>query len=140
MLRHSSRIFDCRGLVFQPVNGPLLDALGSNMPVLLDYYRSQKSVQKRDGLVVLSKVLPDDYNLGYERLSLQIVDTVNGHTIENLYSLQSALKNPIDGFHRIQFLREENFQHIVLDAATIQAATERVLDHYQIPKAKVISN
>ena len=128
------------GLVFQPVNGPLLDALGSNMPMLLDYYRCQKSVQKRDGLVVLSKVLPDDYNLGYERLSLQIVDTVNGHTIDNLYSLQSALKNPIDGFHRIQFLREENFRHIVLDAATIQAATERVLDHYQIPTAKVISN
>ena len=128
------------GLVFQPVNGPLLDALGSNMPMLLDYYRCQKSVQKRDGLVVLSKVLPDDYNLGYERLSLQIVDTVNGHTIENLYSLQSALKNPIDGFHRIQFLREENLRHIVLDAATIQAATERVLDHYQIPTAKVISN
>ena len=128
------------GLVFQPVNGPLLDALGSNMPMLLDYYRCQKSVQKRDGLVVLSKVLPDDYNLGYERLSLQIVDTVNGHTIDNLYSLQSALKNPIDGFHRIQFLREENLRHIVLDAATIQAATERVLDHYQIPTAKVISN
>ena len=128
------------GLVFQPINGPLLDALGSNMTVLLDYYRSQKSVQKRDGLVVLSKVLPDDYNLGYERLSLQIVDTVNGHTIDNLYSLQSALKNPIDGFHRIQFLREENLRHIVLDAATLQAATERVLDHYQIPTAKVISN
>ena len=128
------------GLVFQPVNGPLLDALGSNMPMLLDYYRCQKSVQKRDGLVVLSKVLPDDYNLGYERLSLQIVDTVNGHTIENLYSLQNALKNPIDGFHRIQFLREENLRHIVLDAATLQAATERVLDHYQIPTAKVISN
>ena len=128
------------GLVFQPINGPLLDALGSNMPVLLDYYRSQKSVQKRDGLVILSKVLPDEYNLGYERLSLQIVDTVNGHTIDNLHSLQSALKNPIDGFYRIQFLREENLRHIVLDAATIQAATERVLDHYQIPTAKVISN
>jgi hypothetical protein len=127
------------GLVFQPINGPLLDALGSNIPVLLDYYRTQKSAQKRDGLIVLSKVLPDEYNLGYERLSLQIVDTVNGHKIDNLNSLQTALKKPINGFHHIQFLREENLQHIVLDAATMQAATERVLEHYQIPVAKVIS-
>ncbi len=127
------------GLVFQPINGPLLDALGSNIPVLLDYYRTQKSAQKRDGLVVLSKVLPDDYNLGYERLSLQIVDTVNGYRIDNLNSLQTALKKPIDEFHHIQFLREENLQHIVLDVATMQAATERVLDHYQIPRAEVLS-
>ena len=67
------------------------------------------------------------------------MDTVNGHKIDNLNSLQTALKKPINGFHHIQFLREENLQHIVLDATTMQAATERVLDHYQIPTAKVIS-
>ena len=127
------------GLIFQPVNGPLLDALGTNMPVLLDYYRSKKSAQIRDGLVVLTKILPDDFNLGYERLRLQIVDTVNGYTIDNLNTLQVALNNPIDGFHRIQFLREETLRHIVLDAVSMEIATQRVLDHYQIPAAKLIS-
>ena len=68
------------------------------------------------------------------------MDTVNGYRIDNLNSLQTALNKPIDEFHHIQFLREENLRHIVLDAATLQAATERVLDHYQIPTAKVISN
>ena len=127
------------GLIFQPVNGPLLDALGTNIPVLLDYYRSKKSAQIRDGLVVLTKILPDDFNLGYERLRLQIVDTVNGYTIDNLNTLQVALNNPIDGFHRIQFLREETLRHIVLDAVSMEIATQRVLDHYQIPAAKLIS-
>lgn len=121
------------GLVFQPLNGPLLRALGKNKPVLLDYYRRQKPGNDRSGLVVLSGVLPDDYNLGYEELRFALVDRVNGRKIHELDDVEAALDEPEDGFHRVRFMPEEGMQHLVLDAASMDAATKRILQNYRIP-------
>ena len=121
------------GLVFQPLNGPLLQALGKNKPPLIDYYSQQKTVGDRDGLVVLSGVLPDDYNIGYEDLHYVLVDEINGQAINSLNDVAAALKAPADEFHRIRFMPEEGVQHIVLDAPAMQSATARILQNYRIP-------
>lgn len=123
------------GLVFQPLNGPLLEALGKNKPVLVEYYSKQKSVADRSGLVLLSGVLPDDYNLGYEQLRYALVDQINGRKIENLGDVQRALEEPDGDFHRIRFMPEEGMLHLVLDAGDMDTATARILQNYRIPAA-----
>ncbi|HKK18994.1 MAG TPA: hypothetical protein VJ952_09975 [Opitutales bacterium] len=121
------------GLVFQPLNGPLLQALGKNMPPLLDYYSQQKNLEDRKGLVVLSGILPDDYNLGYEELRYVLVDEINGRKIENLGDIEVALAEVEGKYHRIRFMPDERIQHIVLDAVAMEAATSRILQNYRIP-------
>lgn len=123
------------GLLFQPLNGPLLQALGKNKPVLLEYYSRQKTALDRSGLVVLSGVLPDDYNLGYEQLRYALLDQINGRKIEKLEDIQNALEEPEGNFHRIQFMREEGMLHLVLDAGDMDTATARILQNYRIPAA-----
>lgn len=123
------------GLLFQPLNGPLLRALGQNKPPLLDYYSQQTGMDSREGLVVLSGVMPDDYNLGYEDFRYFLVDQVNGLEINNLADIVAALKNSEDGFHRIQFMPEERVQHMVLNAKDMESATARILQNYRIPMA-----
>lgn len=126
------------GLVFQPLNGPLLQSLGKNKPVLVEYYSQQKTVADRSGLVLLSGVLPDDYNLGYEELRYALLDEINGRKIESLEDVREAIENPDGGFHRIQFMPEERVLHLVLDAAEMDAATARILQNYRIPAASQI--
>lgn len=121
------------GLVFQPLNGPLLRAFGKNKPVLVEYYSQQKSAADRSGLVVLSGVLPDDYNLGYEELRYSLVDRINGRKIGNLEDIQAAMDAPDGEFHRIRFMPEEGMLHLVLDAGDMEAATQRILQNYRIP-------
>lgn len=123
------------GLVFQPLNGPMLRALGQNRPPLLDYYSQQTGPHARTGLVVLSGVLPDDYNLGYEDFRYLLIDQINGREIMNLDDVVAALEGSEDGFHRIQFMPEERVQHMVLNAKDMESATARILQNYRIPKA-----
>lgn len=121
------------GLVFQPLNGPLMQALGGNRPPLLDYYNQQADLETRKGLVVVSGVLPDDYNLGYEDLRYLLVDRINGKLIESIDDIVAAMEAPEGEFHRIQFMPEERVLHIVLDAETMDEATARILGNYRIP-------
>lgn len=121
------------GLVFQPLDGPLLRALGKNKPLLLDYYTQQKGMDERSGLVVLSGVLPDDYNLGYEEIRYALVDEINGKKISQIEDVECALNEAESGFHRIRFMPEEGVQQIVLDAGDLAAATARILQSYRIP-------
>jgi len=121
------------GFVFQPLNGPLMNALGKNRPPLLDYYRRQTGADSRAGFVVLSGVLPDDFNLGYEDLRYLLVDKINGQPINDLADIEAALKRPEGGFHRIQFMQEERVQHVVLNARDMEGATMRILKNYRIP-------
>lgn len=120
------------GLVFQPLDGPLLRALGKNKPVLLDYYSQQKGMDDRSGLVLLSGVLPDDYNLGYEEIRYALVDQINGRKISRIEEVEAALAQAEGGFHRIRFMVEEGVQQIVLDAEEMAAATARILQSYRI--------
>jgi hypothetical protein len=123
------------GLVFQPLNGPLMRALGENRPILLDYYSERPPLEGRDGIVLLSTVLPDDYNRGYEDIHYTMIDQINGQTIHKLEDVENALAQPEAGFHRIQFMPDEGIHQIVLDSTEMPDATKRILQHYRIPAA-----
>ena len=78
--------------------------------------------------------MPDPYNIGYQDSRQLVIEKVNGQKINYLADVQQALKKPVNGFHIFQFMKGDTLQRIVLDAATLDAATKRVLDHYGIDK------
>lgn len=123
------------GLLFQPLDGPLMRALSKANSGAMEYYDAMQPEIGRPSLVVLSTVLPDDYNLGYENIGPLMLDRINGQTISTLEDVARALANPPNGFHRLEFMHDDTLKHLVLDARNLEAATERVLQQYRISRA-----
>ena len=130
------------GLVFQPLTGQYLRSWGEDWkrraPFRLSYYSNEPATKQRPALVVLSNVLPDSFNLGYQDVRLLVLDTVNGRKISHLADLEAALESPVDGFHVIEYMRGDSTRKMVLDASTAAAATRRVLERYGIDQDRVI--
>lgn len=126
------------GLVFQPLTQPFLRGWGEEWrkyaPYRLQYYQYGDPRDKRKALVALTGVLPDAINLGYQDATMLVLDKVNGRAISMLADLAEALKAPVEGgVHRFEFMPGRNLQRLVLDAATLEAATARVKDYYGMP-------
>lgn len=128
------------GLVFQPLNQPFLRGWGDEWarraPFRLTYYQNDEPSKERPALVLLSNVLPDPANLGYQTARFLVVDKINGRTVATLDDAAAALKEPRDGAHLFEFKPGESLQRVLLDAATLEAATARVLKRYSIPSAR----
>jgi hypothetical protein len=128
------------GLVFQPLTDPYLQSWGNDWrrrsPFRLYYYRNDQRTKERQGLLLLSQVLPDSYNIGYQEQRWLVVDRVNGKPISRLEELREALQKPVDGYHIIDFVQSDSLRRLVLDAGELEkAATERVLKRYGISEA-----
>ena len=130
------------GLVFQPLTKNYLRGWGQDWerraPFRLAYFRNEDPTPERPAIVILSQVLPDLYNLGYQESRQLVLEKVNGHKVNRLPELQSALRKPVNGFHIFEFMKGDTLRRIVLDAATLDAATKRVLDRYGIERGEVI--
>lgn len=129
------------GLVFQPLTQPFLRGWGdewrNRAPFRLQYYQYEDPADKRDALVVLSGIMPDPINLGYQNDAMLVVDKVNGRAIATLTDLAAALEKPADGgVHLIEFMPGLGRQRMLLDAATLDAATKRVTEYYGLPAAR----
>jgi S1-C subfamily serine protease len=130
------------GLVFRTLDLNYLHAWGdwkAKAPVrLLTAWDLQRhgQTEQRTGIVVLAYVLPDPYNQGYHALSHVAVEQVNGHPISSITDLHAALQAPVDGFHVITLQPNSLRREVVLDAATLDAATAEILTTYNIPAAQ----
>ena len=127
------------GLVFQPLTDEFLQGWGADWkrraPFRLYYYNNEPLAKDRRSLVLLSQVLPDEYNIGYQELRNLVVDKVNGQRVSRLPELRDALQKPINGFHVIQFVQTDSLRRMVLDAGDKERnATQRVLENYRIPQ------
>jgi len=127
------------GLIFQPLTQTFLRGWGDdwrkNSPFRLQYYQYAEPPDGRKSLVVLSGVMPDDINLGYQDAVMLVLDKVNGKAVATLADLVVALAEPNEGVHRFEFMKGRGLQRLLLDAATLEAATKRVVEHYGIPAA-----
>ena len=54
---------------------------------------------------MLTVVIPDPINLGYESIRFQVVDKVNDKQIHTLKDLAAAMKTPKDGFYVVEFIK-----------------------------------
>lgn len=125
------------GLVFQPLTDSYLQSWGPDWkrraPFRLSYYRNDSPSKDRTGLVMLSQVLPDPYNIGYQDQKGLVVDKVNGQKISKLGDLREALQKPQDGFHVIEFTQSDSLRRMILAAGEPeQEATARILKRYGI--------
>jgi len=78
------------GCVFSPLSLPLVDEKKSKSPsVFSRYYRDQR--QGHEQLIVLSKVLNDDVNVGYHGWKNIVLKSVNGYEPSNIQELVAIL-------------------------------------------------
>jgi hypothetical protein len=130
------------GLVFQPLSNPYLRSWGDDWkrraPFRLFHYNNEEPTAERAARVLLSLVLPDPFTLGYEENRYLVVDRANGQPVSRLSDLRAALAQPQDGFHVIDFVRGDSLQRVVIDAAQLEPATQRVLQRYGIPQSQRI--
>ena len=132
------------GLLFQPLTEPYLQSWGNDWrrkaPFRLSYYKLEKPAPEKPSLVVLSLVLPDAHNLGYQDSRYLVVNKLNGRRVTRLADLLEAIKHPVEGFHILEFRDGDSMQRMVLDAGETEAATRRVLQRYGIEKDHVIAS
>ncbi len=133
------------GLVFQPLTTPYLQRWGNEWertaPFRLNHYRSDEATKAKPSLVILSQVLPDKFNIGYQEFRSFVVNQVNGQRVTSLTELQAALKQPKDDFHIIDFVPNESLQRIVLAAGDAEReATDRILKRFGITDAAQIAS
>ncbi|KAK1266203.1 hypothetical protein QJS04_geneDACA015586 [Acorus gramineus] len=123
------------GLVFVPLTQPYLHEYGE------DWYntsprrlceRALRELPTKAGqqLVILSQVLMDDINAGYERLSESQVKKVNGVEVENLKHLRRLVEDCREEGLRFDL---EDERVIVLNYNRAKVATSRILQRHRIP-------
>jgi hypothetical protein len=130
------------GLVFQPLTRNYLRSWGENWeqraPFRLAYFRNEEPTPERPGIVVLSQVLPDFFNLGYQEVRNLVLERLNNQSVSSLPELISALDQSRNGFHVFDFMKGDSLQRVVLDARQLDDATRRIQRVYGIQEARVL--
>lgn len=131
------------GFVFAPLTNAYLRSWGVNWrqraPFRLFYYNMDKVRPDRPQRVVLSQVLPDPINIGYESLRNTVIDEINGIKIKTIGDVATALKSPVNGFDVFTFAPGEPVHQAVLDATQIDHANLAIMTRFHIPKDQVIN-
>lgn len=130
------------GLVFQPLSVPYLESWGADWnrkaPFRFSYATREEATPEEPSLVVLSIILPDPLNLGYQDSRYLILDKFNGKPVRRLEDLVAAKAEPHNGFHLIEFREGESLSRMILNAAETDPATSRVLERYGIQKDRML--
>ena len=128
------------GLVFEEVTRPYLSAWGDwarrappRLLVAIDREPEEAGAEGKR-IVLLSSVLPDAANLGYQELRDLIVGRVNGRPISNLADLRQAFASPQGGFHVVEFAPGQGAARAVQDAGEAQASAVRLQKSYGVER------
>lgn len=126
------------GLIFQELSRQYLREWGANWMkdapqrfVYLDRYQSELFPEGNRRVVILSQVLPADGTIGYDELGYLTVTKVNGKEVHSLRDLADAVKQPIEGFDKIE--TEEDPKIIPVDAAQAQVDDPILQEKYGLP-------
>jgi PDZ domain len=131
------RYYVLGGLIFQELSRQYLKEWGANWQreapqrlVYLDHFQSELFPDRNRRVVILSQVLPANSTIGYDELAYLTVTKVNGKEITSLDDLAEAVKQPIEGFIKIE--TEEDPKQIELDAAQVAAEAQDLQENYGI--------
>ncbi len=126
------------GIIFQELSRQYLREWGNNWIkeapqrfVYIDRFQSELVPEGNRKIVVISQILPTNSTVGYEEHGYLTVTKVNGKEIKSLAELAEAVKQPIDGFIKIE--TEEDPKQIELDAAQVAAEASALQQSYGIP-------
>ncbi|KAL7112765.1 hypothetical protein ACP275_04G022300 [Erythranthe tilingii] len=123
------------GLVFTPLSEPLIDEECEDSIGLKLLTKARYSMPKFKGeqIVVLSQVLANEVNIGYEDMSNEQVLKLNGTWIKNIHHLAHLVDSCKDKYLIFEF--EDNFL-VVLERESALSASESILKGYGIPSVR----
>ncbi len=124
------------GLVLQPLSANYLQSFGVDKwavrapPLLTYYYRQGEVDDKRKEIVVLSKVLPDVVNLGYQYIRDSVVISVNNVEISDLKHFIQVVEKGI----KKKYLEIKLFDSstIIIDYNLAKQRNKNILKRYNI--------
>ena len=126
------------GMVFQPLDFNSVQAhqiSAASVMVELDRFtRGGESARKQD-MVLMTRILPDEVNSRFDNPGRALVTHVNGVEVLGLDHLHSLLY-PADGAERPEFTVIELAdapRPMVIDNESIEAANKRIFERYNIP-------
>lgn len=127
--------FIIAGLVFTPLSEPLIeeeceDTLGLR---LLTKARYSSAQFKGEQIVILSQVLANEVNIGYEDMNNQQVLKLNGTRIKNIRHLAHLVDSCKDKYLVFEF--EDNYL-VVLEREASKGASSCILKDYGIPSER----
>jgi hypothetical protein len=127
------------GLIFEELTRPYLAAWGDwahRAPprLLIAVDRDALMPDAPHRFVLLSSVLPDTANLGYQNLRDVIVEKVNGRRIGSLDDLRQALAHPNGPYQVVELLPGQGARWVVIDVAEAKAAEARLREAYGVPR------
>ena len=127
------------GLVFQPLSVDFLstwDTWWEKAPSeFLHLYHSGVRTKEKQEVVVLSQILADQVNAGYEHLDHESIVGVNGiqpRDLQHFLELVEGSEGNIE-------MTTSRYGVIVLDAEEVKKAHQRILDRYHIPADRSVS-
>jgi hypothetical protein len=98
-------------------------------------FDSNKNNPKHQSRVVLvTKVIPDAINIGYQNLSNAVVLKINDESIKSLIDVSQAFLKPKNEFHRIDFLPGSERMSAILPKEKLEESNLRIKKNYRIPK------
>ncbi|XP_030946919.1 protease Do-like 2, chloroplastic isoform X1 [Quercus lobata] len=124
------------GFVFTPLSEPLIDEECEDSIGLKLLAKAHYSLAKFKGeqIVVLSQVLANEVNIGYEDMSNQQVLKFNGTRIKNIRHLAHLVDSACKDKYLV-FEFEDNYV-AVLERETASAASSSILKGYGIPSER----
>ena len=128
------------GLVIRELTGRMIKAPGKQWTLRTNprlahlYLARQTDVQKPgERVVILSSVLADPINIGYQHLRDEVIETVNGTPVANLHNVLAAVDRE-GGIHRLG-LRGSGVE-IALAPGALDEANQRIATQYRIPQLR----
>ena len=119
------------GLVFTRLSFSYLDEFGNDYPPfeLLEKFKEEKA-DPNDNVVILTQILGDEVNVGYQDHCAEILVSINGKKIHNLREVVELVEDCKDEYITFLF---ENDRPITLNVDKLKKATPQILDRYRIP-------
>jgi len=124
------------GLVFMPLTYNYIDVrikdddyYSDNFYNLIPYYDDGEPSKDRREVVLLSTVLADELNVGYQELQDIVITSVNGMNISTIKDLVKAVEGNEDEFH--MFIDKKG-NRIVLDRQKTDERQGSILEKYKV--------
>jgi S1-C subfamily serine protease len=126
------------GLVFQELSRQYLREWGANWLkdapqrfVYKDRFQGELYPEGNRRVVVLTQVLPANNTIGYDEMAYLTVTKINNKEIKSLADVAAAVKQPLDGFIKVE--TEEDPKQIELEAAAVEAEAAALQQNYSLP-------
>jgi hypothetical protein len=127
------------GLIFERLTHEYLLTFGKDWETkaptrVLEPYELERwaSSSERQGVVVLTGVLPVAATLGYEHVANLVVDRINGVPVWSLDEVRGAFAHPTGSFHVVTFAPGQGVQRIVLDVQEGKVADASIREKYHV--------